>query len=235
MARRGDSFILSSMLVLVVVAALFGCSYGCKSGCPSRCPPAVQYQVGDSVWSIPQFPNYYTNWSSSHFFRTGDSLRFEFERGYNDVIQVSRQEYERCTGCNPYKVLKDGPAIVPLTQKGVFYFISNFSNYCALGLKVSVKVHECSTRSPQTPLPSPSPLPIPPSSPPAQPPVTRNGSNPSVPDISPAPSPYAYSPEAGAPTYKSMASALRRFGTSSPDILFGWAFGLCLVVFTILG
>ena len=160
---------------------------------------------------------------------------FEFERGYNDVIQVSRQEYERCTGCNPYKVLKDGPAIVPLTQKGVFYFISNFSNYCALGLKVSVKVHECSTRSPQTPLPSPSPLPIPPSSPPTQPPVTRNGSNPSVPDISPAPSPYAYSPQAGAPTYKSMASALRRFGTSSPDILFGWAFGFCLVVFTILG
>ncbi|KAL0008179.1 hypothetical protein SO802_009681 [Lithocarpus litseifolius] len=234
MARRGHPLFQSGMLVLVVVAALFGCTSACPS-CPPGCPPAVRYRVGDSIWSIAPSPNYYTNWSSSHFFRTGDSLSFDFETGLNNVIQVSRQEYQRCTACNPYKVFNNGPAIVPLNQIGVFYFISNFSNNCALGIKVSVKVHSCSDKSPLTPLPSPSPSPSPRSSTPASSPGTRNGSNPSVPDISPAASPYGYSPEANAPASKSAASGLRRIGTSSSEVLFAWAFGLCMVVFTMLG
>lgn len=162
---------------------------------------------------------------------------FDFETGVNNVIQVSRQEYQRCTACNPYKVFNNGPAIVPLNQIGVFYFISNFSNNCALGIKVSVKVHACSDKSPLTPLPSPSPSPSPSprSSTPASSPGTRNGSNPSMPDISPAASPYGYAPEANAPTSKSAASGLRRIGTSSSEVLFAWAFGLCMVVFTMLG
>ena len=73
MARRGHPLFQSGMLVLVVVAALFGCTSACSS-CPPGCPPAVRYRVGDSIWSIAPSPNYYTNWSSSHFFRTGDSL-----------------------------------------------------------------------------------------------------------------------------------------------------------------
>lgn len=152
---------------------------------------------------------------------------------------MSRQEYQRCTACNPYKVFNNGPAIVPLNQKGVFYFISNFSNNCALGIKVSVKVHACSDKSPLSPSPStspsPSPSPSPRSSAPASSPSTRNGSNPSVPDLSPAASPYGYAPEANAPTSKSAASGLRRTGTSSSEVLFGWAIGLCMVVFTMLG
>ncbi|KAK7833697.1 early nodulin-like protein 1 [Quercus suber] len=185
MARRGHPLFQSGMLVLVVVAALFGCTSACRS--------------------------------------------FDFETGVNNVIQVSRQEYQRCTACNPYKVFNNGPAIVPLNQIGVFYFISNFSNNCALGTKVSVKVHACSDKSPLTPLPSPSPSPSPRSSTPTSSPGTRNGSNPSVPNISPAASPYGYSPEANAPASKSAASGLRRSGTSSSEVLFTWAFGLCMV------
>lgn len=73
MARSGHTLFRSGMLVLVVVAALFGCTSACPS-CPPGCPPAVRYRVGDSIWSIAPSPNYYNNWSSSHFFRTGDSL-----------------------------------------------------------------------------------------------------------------------------------------------------------------
>jgi hypothetical protein len=145
------------------------------------------------------------------------------------VIQVSRQEYESCTACNPIKVLNIGPAILPLTEKGVYYFISNFSNYCALGLKVSIKVHDCRKRSQPIPSPSPSPLLAPPSSSPALSPRTRGGSNP------PVPSPNGYPPEAGAPAEKSIASTLSRFRVGSSKTFFGWDFQLCLVVFAILG
>ena len=154
---------------------------------------------------------------------------FGFETGNNDVIQVTKQEYESCTACNPIKVLNNGPAIVPLTEKGVFYFISNFSNYCALGLKVSVKVRDCPPQSPPTPPPSPSPLPTPPSSSPMPSPRARGGSNPPVPSPN-----YGYPPEAAAPNVKSMASTLSGFRRGSSEILFGLAFELCLVVFSIL-
>ena len=34
----------------------------------------LEYIVGDSFWSIPTTNDFYTNWSSSHFFQTGDTL-----------------------------------------------------------------------------------------------------------------------------------------------------------------
>lgn len=55
------------MLGLVVMAVP---SYGCS-------PSGVAYSVGvgDPVcWSIPPGPDYYTNWSNSHFFKIGDTL-----------------------------------------------------------------------------------------------------------------------------------------------------------------
>lgn len=162
------------------------------------------------------------------------------------MILVSRHEYKSCTACNPFKVMNFGPAIFPLTEEGVFYFISNFSNYCALGLKVSVKVHGCSSinGSQSAPSPSvPSPLPAPPSSSPsrpAPPPRTRDGSDKPSPVLSPAPSPNnGYPPEVGAPSTdeKSMATLERgRFGMGSFEILvFRLAFEICLVGFVILG
>ncbi|KAG6630788.1 hypothetical protein CIPAW_13G044700 [Carya illinoinensis] len=168
---------------------------------------------------------------------------FNFQTGENDVIHVSRHEYESCTACNPFKVMNFGPANFPLTEQGVFYFISNFSNYCALGLKVSVKVHGCSSinGSQYAPSPSPSSLPAPPSPSPSRPapPRARDGSNkPPVP--SPAPSPnYGYPPEVGASSTdhdKSMATLERgRFGVGSFGILFRLAFEICLAGFVILG
>ncbi|XP_042956365.1 cucumber peeling cupredoxin-like [Carya illinoinensis] len=219
-----------------------GCSPA--AGCPSACSATSvrYYQVG-SVWSIPPSPSYYANWSSSNFFRTVDFLSFNFQTGENDVIHVSRHEYESCTACNPFKVMNFGPANFPLTEQGVFYFISNFSNYCALGLKVSVKVHGCSSinGSQYAPSPSPSSLPAPPSPSPSRPapPRARDGSNkPPVP--SPAPSPnYGYPPEVGASSTdhdKSMATLERgRFGVGSFGILFRLAFEICLAGFVILG
>ncbi|CAI9773078.1 unnamed protein product [Fraxinus pennsylvanica] len=102
----------------------------------------LQYIVGDSIWSIPLTNNFYSNWSSSYTFRTGDALYFDFDSPFYNVIEVSRGEWESCTANQPYKAFMEGPATVPLMQKGVFYFICNVSNYCALGLKFSVTVEE---------------------------------------------------------------------------------------------
>ncbi|XP_057789256.1 mavicyanin-like [Salvia miltiorrhiza] len=103
---------------------------------------ALQHRVGDSIWSIPPTINFYKNWSSSYTFHTGDSLYFDFDSGLYNVLQVSRGEFDRCTGDEPYNAAYDGPATIPLPLKGVSYYICNVSNYCALGQKVWIIVEQ---------------------------------------------------------------------------------------------
>lgn len=82
---------------------------------------------------------------------------FDFDSGFYDVIEVSRGEYDSCSTNQPFKAFVDGPAVVDLTEKGVFYFICNISNYCRLGQKVSVIVEEKAVDIAPNLSPSPSP------------------------------------------------------------------------------
>ncbi|XP_042521315.1 mavicyanin-like [Macadamia integrifolia] len=131
----------------------------------------LQQRVGDSIWSIPAYRDFYTNWSSSQSFQIGDTLVFDFQSDFHNVLQVSRIEYEDCTADNPFQSFWYGPATVPLVQVGVYYFICSVGNYCVLGQKVSVTVHPTSPTLPSPPpSPSPPPLPPPPTSAPSPPP-----------------------------------------------------------------
>nr|XP_027072101.1 early nodulin-16-like [Coffea arabica] len=78
----------------------------------------LEYIVGDSFWSIPTTNDFYTNWSSSHFFQTGDTLCFDFDSGLHNVMEMSRREYESCSVDNPFKVFWDGLASVALMEEG---------------------------------------------------------------------------------------------------------------------
>ncbi|KAF4401209.1 hypothetical protein G4B88_014050 [Cannabis sativa] len=213
--------LITVMVMIIMIVPSLGC---CLTPPPPPLPPpsGLQYWVGDSLWTIPPSPYYYSNWSSSHFFKLGDSLAFDFETGRYNVIQVTRQEYESCTSWSPIKIYYEGPAIVPLTQQGVLYFICNLSNYCNLGQKIAITVHDCPKTNPPSPAPTipasppPSPAPStvrsPPSSP--SPPPYNNGSRHDEPAPSPAvnPSPSAgnrrHSPENNAPKANKSAAIM---------------------------
>ncbi|KAL5568665.1 hypothetical protein UlMin_025240 [Ulmus minor] len=156
MALQTNLILIISYTITMVLAAIVP-MFGCSS---SR----LRYTVGNTPWTIPPYQDFYTNWSSSHFFKIGDSLVFKFDTGRYNVIQVSGQEYRRCTTFNPFRIINEGPAIIPLTEIGVFYFVCNISTYCNLGQKVDVTVHDCSEETPPPP-PLP-PLAVPPQSPP---------------------------------------------------------------------
>ncbi|KAM6600506.1 hypothetical protein CsatA_020115 [Cannabis sativa] len=224
--------LITVMVMIIMIVPSLGCSL---TPPPPPLPSGFQYWVGDSLWTIPPSPYYYSNWSSSHFFKLGDSLAFDFETGRYNVIQVTRQEYESCTSWSPIKIYYEGPAIVPLTQPGVLYFICNLSNYCNLGQKIAITVHDCPITNPPSPAPAipapPSPAPStvrsPPSSP--SPPPYNNGSRHGEPAPSPAvnPSPSAgngrHSPENNAPKANKSAAIM------SGGNKFG--FGLCMILF----
>lgn len=82
---------------------------------------------------------------------------FDFSSGLYDVIQVSRGEYDSCSSNQAFKVFMEGPIDFPLVEKGASYFICNISNYCQLGLKVSVVVEEETMNAPTPSSPSPVP------------------------------------------------------------------------------
>ncbi|KAF8397996.1 hypothetical protein HHK36_016922 [Tetracentron sinense] len=126
-----------NLVILGILVTWLSCSFG------------LQHKVGDSVWSIPATPDFYSNWSANRFFQVDDTLVFEFQSEFHNVMQVSRREYDNCTAENPFRDFWVGPAIVPLIQEGVSYFICSIANYCFLGQKLSVAVHHrSSTPSP---------------------------------------------------------------------------------------
>ncbi|CAI8603957.1 unnamed protein product [Vicia faba] len=117
---------------------------------------ATQFIVGDSAgWVIPPYPTYYTSWSDSHIIREGDTLEFNFDTKFYNLIQVSKSEYEHCTALEPLKVFYTSPINFPLKEKDVYYFICSVSNYCSLGQKIIIDVHGASLQN--TPAPSASP------------------------------------------------------------------------------
>ncbi|CAJ1976599.1 unnamed protein product [Sphenostylis stenocarpa] len=118
--------------------------------------------VGDSAgWIIPPYPTFYNNWTHSHFIRAGDSIEFLFDDKFYNLIQVSQQEYEHCTSLEPLRIFNSSPVILPLKEKGVLFFTCSISNYCCLGQKIAISVHEGSSQNPPSPSPSPSPSPLP--------------------------------------------------------------------------
>ena len=140
---------------------------------------------------------------------------FNFEGGLSNVVQVTKQDYESCTvatAYKPFQIFNNGPANFTLLDKGVLYFITNVSNYCSLGQKISISVHECAcpvNEPPSAPSVSPPPPAVPPSS------VSWNRSQPPAAQVMTpvgAPSPLGYNGSSTEtfPSVKSAASALQK-------------------------
>ncbi|KAL8051520.1 hypothetical protein ABFS82_06G151200 [Erythranthe guttata] len=146
-------------LVVIIKIVIMGTIVCSRNGLKNK--KKKQHIVGDSIWSIPPTNHFYTNWSSSYSFHTGDSLYFDFDSGLYNVIQVPRGEFDSCIGDQPLDAFMEGPAAVSLPRKGVYYFVCNVSNYCELGVKVSVVVvDEIISNSVDYSINTPSPSPL---------------------------------------------------------------------------
>ncbi|GER54971.1 early nodulin-like protein 1 [Striga asiatica] len=113
-----------------------------------------QHVVGDSIWSIPPTHDFYSNWSTSYSFHVGDTLYFDFDSGFYDVNLVLRGEFDSCSGAHAVRAFVEGPVFFRLSRKGAFYFVCGVSNYCSLGMKVSVVVDDRSESPSSSPVPS---------------------------------------------------------------------------------
>ncbi|XP_059274643.1 mavicyanin-like [Lycium ferocissimum] len=132
------------------------------------------YKVGDSTgWTdIGHFD--YKSWSATKNFRVGDSIVFEYNKQFHNVVRVTHKNFNACNATTTYATFNSGNDTFVIRKPGHFYFISSFPGHCQNGQKVDIRV-------PGPTKQSPSPSPSASRSEPITPPTTR----------APSPSPAA--------------------------------------------
>lgn len=78
MAVQREFCIILAVMVVVLVVPSNGCSQNGSRG--------VRYSVGDAFWAIPPIVDYYSKWSSNHFFKIGDSLGIYWDTNIHENI-----------------------------------------------------------------------------------------------------------------------------------------------------
>ncbi|GAB2281084.1 hypothetical protein Dimus_015693, partial [Dionaea muscipula] len=118
------------------------------------------YKVGDSQgWtSIIPHPNY-SQWAASKTFHIGDVIIFQYNRDFQNVMQVSRVEYKSCDIKDPIATYYSGNDSITIRSPGHYFYICSFPGHCQAGQKVDFRVLK--TSSPVSPSASPSLSPTP--------------------------------------------------------------------------
>ncbi|KAL0013513.1 hypothetical protein SO802_000582 [Lithocarpus litseifolius] len=150
---------------------------------------AREFEVGghENSWSFPTSSDSLNGWAQKERFEVGDILIFvESDPLIDSVLEVTKDDYDKCYVSNPIKEHRDVNTKVELDRSGPFYFVSNTVVSCEKGQKLTVVVLHKHPKPPPPPghAASPAPLSSQPKGPAASPaPLTPT---PKVPAPSPA-------------------------------------------------
>ncbi|XP_022143157.1 blue copper protein-like [Momordica charantia] len=110
------------------------------SPAPSREP--MTYVVGDSSgWTVPSSASFYESWARDKSFFVGDVLEFNFAIQTHDVAEVTRENFDRCSGESPRSPISTNPPVrITLSEAGEHFFICTFAGHCGVGQKLAVNV-----------------------------------------------------------------------------------------------
>ncbi|GFP92294.1 mavicyanin [Phtheirospermum japonicum] len=119
---------------------------------------ATVYEVGDSAgWTIIGNVDYNT-WASSKTFQIGDTLIFEYDPRFHNVMQVSRSDFHSCNAAAPISTYATGNDSIVIHSPGHYYYICGFVGHCQAGQKVDIRVPK-SHRPASVPISSPAQVP----------------------------------------------------------------------------
>ncbi|GAU24889.1 hypothetical protein TSUD_116130 [Trifolium subterraneum] len=153
---------------------------------------AAVYKVGDSAgWTTMGNVNY-MKWAADKNFQIGDTIVFEYNAQYHNVMRVNRTMYKSCDASAPFKTFTTGNDSIRLTKGGHHFFLCGVPGHCQIGQKVDINIKvPASAKAPKV---SPS-APAPTISPSAwASPVPVASPVPNAPSPSPSPSPSNASP-----------------------------------------
>lgn len=117
------------------------------------------YQVGDSAgWTIIGNVDY-NAWASNKTFQVGDTILFNYNPKFHNVMQVTHDEYKSCNATSPTATYTTGNDSITITTRGHHWFLCGTPGHCQAGQKVDINVRKAP--APVAPPPSVSPAPTP--------------------------------------------------------------------------
>ncbi|KAK3404727.1 hypothetical protein EUGRSUZ_K01042 [Eucalyptus grandis] len=163
----------------------------------ATCSEAWEFYVGGEDGWVQNPSESYNHWAERNRFQVNDTLIFEYQKGKDSVLVVTKDDYNSCDTNTPLLSLTDGASRFKLDRSGPFFFISGIADRCNAGQKLIVVVLAVRDKSPGgAPTPSPAP-------PVVQPPVTP----PPKPDSPPGASPSDADAPVPAPSRSSASKA----------------------------
>ncbi|XP_010546807.1 PREDICTED: mavicyanin [Tarenaya hassleriana] len=113
------------------------------------------HRVGDSAgWTTIGNVDYKL-WASSKNFQIGDTILFEYNPQFHNVMRVTHPMYRNCNTSNPLSTFTTGNDSITLTNHGHHFFFCGVPGHCQAGQKVDIHVINLSTSSPPTSSPEP--------------------------------------------------------------------------------
>ncbi|KAH6799150.1 hypothetical protein C2S51_035634 [Perilla frutescens var. frutescens] len=107
---------------------------------------------GSSGWTSANLtPSYYKSWATSKVFNVGDTILFEYNKEFHDVVRVTHKNFNACNSTAPYAKWATGNDSFTIRRPGHYYFICGVPGHCWTGQKVDIRVPQ------QGPVHSPSP------------------------------------------------------------------------------
>ena len=95
---------------------------------------------GKEGWEIPPNKTFYCDWAKPRVFGLNDKLVFPYREGAHNVLQVSKEDFDKCGHDKVFEQYYKGPTVVQLTKLGDYFFYSGIGTHCEIGQKLHIKV-----------------------------------------------------------------------------------------------
>ncbi|KAL9230970.1 hypothetical protein vseg_006251 [Gypsophila vaccaria] len=125
---------MATMNVVLMVVALMCCVLVNSSNA------LIHVVGGKDGWEIPPKPTFYADWAKPRIFGVHDKLVFPYRVGAHNILQVSKQDFDKCGNDHVYEQYYKGPTVIKLNATGDYYFYSGIGTHCELGQKLHVHV-----------------------------------------------------------------------------------------------
>ncbi|CAH8272316.1 unnamed protein product [Arabidopsis lyrata] len=105
-----------------------------------RLSEAAVYKVGDSAgWTTIANVDYKL-WASTKTFHIGDTVLFEYNPQFHNVMRVTHPMYRSCNTSKPISTFTTGNDSITLTNHGHHFFFCGVPGHCLAGQKLDLNV-----------------------------------------------------------------------------------------------
>ncbi|KAM7274201.1 hypothetical protein ACFE04_028865 [Oxalis oulophora] len=82
----------------------------------------------------------YKDWVSKKSFHVGDTIEFQYEDLFDNVMQVTEEAFNQCNPTSPIATYTTGSDKIVLEKAEHYYFLCGFPGHCQAGQKLDILV-----------------------------------------------------------------------------------------------